>query len=282
MKKILICFVFLVCVSKTNSQTNVYHPFPLDSATWRFDYSNSTCNGYCFTYDNVMKGDTTINLHSYKRYGSNQGAIRQDISLKKIYYYNYNPSSESLLYDFNLSVGDTIPHTWYGNSDTASLVTVQSIDSIIINGQNRNKFILHNQSFSSQIELIEGVGNTFGILSPFIPCICGVDLVCFKGDGILQLSHLSGHSNCDNLVGINEKTKEENFFISPNPTTGEFAITLSKDNAEITISNILGQQIIKTHAPQKTMTFQLDNNGVYTVSVTTQQGISMRKLIVNR
>lgn len=275
-------FIALLCFCiEVGAQTNVYHPFPLNSATWRFDYSDSNCMGYCFTYDNIMKDDTIINLYLYKQYG--QGAIRQDIPLKKIYYYDYTSSSEFILFDFNLSVGDTIPHTWYGNQNFTDSVFVQSKDSAFVNGQWRNKFILHNQSFSfSQFELIEGLGNTLGNLSPFQPCICGVELICFKGDGMLQLSNPSGHSNCDNLVGINEYSKEEIVSVSPNPTNGEFTIVLPTDNAEINVTDLLGQQIIKRRATQKTTNLQLDENGVYIINITTIKGTATRKLIVNR
>ncbi len=74
----------------------------------------------------------------------------------------------------------------------------------------------------------------------------------------------------------------ENIILYPNPTSGQITVALQSDNAEIIVTDLLGQQIIKTKATQKATNLQLDNNGVYIVYVTTKQGTTARKLIVNR
>ena len=86
---------------------------------------------------------------------------------------------------------------------------------------------------------------------------------------------------CSMTVGIDEKATDNLFSIYPNPTNGQFTIVLA-DNAEIIVRNVLGQQVIKTKTTQKTANLQLDNNGVYLVYLTTSQGTTTRKLIVNR
>jgi hypothetical protein len=85
-----------------------------------------------------------------------------------------------------------------------------------------------------------------------------------------------------NIVEISESVNNNSFSVFPNPTVGQFTIILPTDNAEIIITNIMGQEILKTKTTQKTTNLQLDNNGVYIVYVTTKQGITTRKLIVNR
>lgn len=70
--------------------------------------------------------------------------------------------------------------------------------------------------------------------------------------------------------------------IYPNPSSGLFTILLPSDNAEITVTNIAGQQITKTETAQRTTNLQLDNDGVYFVYVKSKQGTTTRKLIVNR
>jgi hypothetical protein len=75
----------------------------------------------------------------------------------------------------------------------------------------------------------------------------------------------------------------ENYIsIFPNPNSGQFTISLPADNAEITVTDILGQQILKKQATQKTINLHLDKNGVYIIYITTKQGTATRKLIVNR
>lgn len=85
------------------------------------------------------------------------------------------------------------------------------------------------------------------------------------------------------ILSVNELAPSENSFFSlyPNPTNGQFTITLSKDQAELFITNLLGQQILKTQLTQMTTSFQLDKDEVYLVYVKTKEGTSVQKLIVN-
>jgi GH18 family chitinase len=77
-----------------------------------------------------------------------------------------------------------------------------------------------------------------------------------------------------------EKTTSIAFF--PNPASSQFTILLPIENAEITITDFFGHQILKTKATQRRMNLQLDNNGVYFVTVSTNLGTTTQKLIVNR
>jgi YVTN family beta-propeller protein len=76
--------------------------------------------------------------------------------------------------------------------------------------------------------------------------------------------------------------ESENISVYPNPSSRQFTISLPTADAEIMVTNLLGQQIIKTKTVQKTTNLQLDNNGVYLVYVITKQGTETRKLIINR
>ena len=84
------------------------------------------------------------------------------------------------------------------------------------------------------------------------------------------------------IVFFDSLSFSNSFSIFPNPTSGQFTILLPIDNAEITVTNALGQQILKKQTTQKTTNLQLDNNGLYIVYVTTKQGTTTGKLIVNR
>ncbi|MCO4819337.1 MAG: T9SS type A sorting domain-containing protein [Bacteroidetes bacterium] len=70
--------------------------------------------------------------------------------------------------------------------------------------------------------------------------------------------------------------------VYPNPTKGQFTISLSTDNAIITITDILGQLVFKDHLSQKKMNLNLYQNGVYMINISTMQGTTTRKIIVNQ
>lgn len=84
-----------------------------------------------------------------------------------------------------------------------------------------------------------------------------------------------------NTVGLLSSTNNNSFYIFPNPTSSMFTVLLPTENATIIVTNSIGQEIMNEQAKQKTMTLQLDMNGVYTVYVKTKQGSAAQRLIVN-
>ena len=111
------------------------------------------------------------------------------------------------------------------------------------------------------------------------------------GTHILTYSYTDGNgcSNAASLTmsvdlctGIHSSSNDNLFTIYPNPTTGQFAISLPTDNAEITITNAMGQKLISEQTNERLMYVQLETNGLYIVYVKTKQGTTARKLIVNK
>ena len=170
----------------------MYYPFPDSNAVWREyesgTYASSPPVGECYDYENRYMGDTIIGAFTYKKiwkygahYGYNcstyinpinyyVGAIRQDTLQRKIYFLPPFQNTDTLLYDFNLSLGDTLPPS-YTNCTTN---IVSSVDSVLVGAMYRKRFGL------GYTYLIEGIGNTFGLLQP----ICfmlepGSQLNCF-------------------------------------------------------------------------------------------------------
>ena len=122
-----------------HGQTNVYHPFPTDSAVWFYITSNLSGNQYDYYQ---WLGDTIINSVSYKKESRKQnsssysyiGGIRQDIPNEKIYKIDLSGVEKDISINQYLNVGDTLPFAILPG-DT-SIIT--SIDSVQI-GANYHK-----------------------------------------------------------------------------------------------------------------------------------------------
>jgi hypothetical protein len=100
--------------------------------------------------------------------------------------------------------------------------------------------------------------------------------------GVLTIGQTTGIPVFCNPVAVNDIVDELDINIYPNPTSGQFTIALSDNNAVITITDILGRTIRTVQTTQKSTSLQLEGNGVYVVFIQTKQGISARKLIVNQ
>jgi chitinase len=91
-------------------------------------------------------------------------------------------------------------------------------------------------------------------------------------------------NNYENIFGPTNNISTSEIALStamyPNPTSGQFTIMLPIDNATISITDLLGQQIMKIQATQRITNLQLDKVGVYFVHVATKEGTTTQKLIV--
>jgi hypothetical protein len=88
--------------------------------------------------------------------------------------------------------------------------------------------------------------------------------------------------NCNGPVGVNEYPLE-NMNIYPNPNLGKLRIDSEGEINEISISNILGKQIFFTEDfSGKTMDLSSLDNGVYFISISTDKGMHIEKIILSK
>jgi hypothetical protein len=109
--------------------------------------------------------------------------------------------------------------------------------------------------------------------------------VFLGGEGNIPVSvYLHGRtSGLLSTGGIDDEIAAEvPFAIHPNPTSGLFTIELPTEQAEITVTNVLGEIVLQQNATNSTMNLQLDRSGSYLVRLITEQGITTRKLVVDR
>ena|SRR5690554_4493556 len=193
MKKNIIFFSLFFCTIIAEAQT--YIPFPTNNSSWvesrTFRRQGFPTYVNCFQMLTRIDQDTIMSGLQYHRlyqvfidytdhtqcisntydsimyYG---GYIRND-SLNKKVYFKLSPSSpDTLLYDFDLKLGQLYPSTYlsYANPSLDSDSVIR-IDSIYINSRWHKRFTLtknkNNCNNSSTYYLIEGVGSSSGFWS---------------------------------------------------------------------------------------------------------------------
>lgn len=270
MKKLTLILCFLFCfLIKGKSQA--YTPFSDSTSYWQV--LTESCGGcyygpgmacICGKWNYFIQGDTTIGLFTYKKvfnfYQSynpwtgytNQsvyfvGGIRNDIPNKKVYFASSN--GDTLLYDFNLNVGDTLPqsYVYYKELGPYGYVTIDSIDSININGNTHKRYHLNGAGYGpgSIDYLIEGIGSTFGLLELIQAYFEDIQtLECFKYDINVDYYGLSG---CNIVTNINEQpTNKLELNIYPNPIISNSILSIDKGSGKtktVIIYNAIGETI---------------------------------------
>lgn len=314
MKNHLLAFlVFLSTISIGNGQTNVFHPFP-DSVIWRVDYNYNfvfqfPCwKNYYFQY--YSTGDTIINSSVYRKIFVNEvqdtnicwgpsylpvpgyvGALKDDSLSNKTFFVFPNSTTDSLLYDYNLAVGDTIKGIISQFYNPGYNGVVLSVDSVLISGQYRKRWNFSQDDYSNSTFIIEGIGTNSGFLEPLYPYSLEWThryLICVKDS--LQTYFTSNHNSTIGCNLLYTKTTElnllNNFSIRPNPFSNEATLKTDQDlkNARITITNTLGQKVKQTNnITGKEIKIRRENlsGGIYFLQLTQENKIVLScKLII--
>ncbi len=162
-------------------QAGAYHKLPLDNGNWCMSTActDPGCGdqGYIRTWS---AGDTLIAGSTYAVMVSDlipttTGAccqipmvepiayIREDSSARKVYLRTDLITTDSLLYDFGLQVGDTLKG--YFGATAALPLAVISIDSALVNGTYHKRLNFDTSAVCLRSAMIEGVGSTNGLLA---------------------------------------------------------------------------------------------------------------------
>ena len=298
-----IILLFLLLSQNLFSQTNFFQT----GATWGY-HTNEKGDTPWETHRDwldqiTITGDTTINGVSYKKleihaqysiiYPQNSALnsvshyfsfgqyLRYDSLTFKVYVYRDFDSTESLMYDYNLSLGDTVPSLYHFKID--------SIENISLFGFTTRKFYISpDSSYGSSVMIdyiIEGMGSSIGLttLDPYMLTVSSetyTELICFqRGNDVYP----SG-SVCDLSIDINENNYVTSAFnIYPNPTTGHLAISLPEQSPfiDVTITNAFGQEISRGRY-SNTNNLELDiegASGLYFVRVVAEEKSGVYRVV---
>ena len=299
MKKLLIIFSALLTLS-ASGQTSVYHPYPDSNAVWNFHFQlycffNGTGDEY---YSMTFSGDTLINSQAYHKLTTPyvqsfstltcggvstgyKGAIRQDTTVKKVFYVPPTDTAEQLLYDFTLQVGDTVR----GYIEAFTFPTadiVQSIDSVLVGNTYRKRW---NINSCYNIHFIEGIGSTYGLFELTPGCItdqADYSLICFQQNG--QPLYPDTTTNCHLITSINSiDNYSDQIKVFPNPSNGSFTVDFdTTDITEIQLTNLLGNIIMKQQTDKQTQ-IKIDNlkSGIYILTIINKDNRSTSRKIIS-
>ncbi len=293
MRKLSILLFFIVEFGLIQGQS--YVSFPDSNAFWSgITIYQGTCDppDYCkYTY--FLQGDTTIDLLTYHKLYSNDsssisylGGLREDD--KRIYFYDKNCTHNILLYDFNLTVGDSILLTTLLCYNQLPLyMKVSYIDSVLLEDMTYRKRI--NFSGYSDRSWIEGIGSKAGLLYPYfdgIPCMCWLKLICFKQNDITLFKDES-LVPCFNYMVSNKEFKNNSNLsnVYPNPVNNKITIDLQDFNKltdiEFSICNIQGQVLIRQSLLQNKSEIDISHleKGVYLLKLKNKENIIVHKFV---
>lgn len=277
MKKfILILFILIIYYA----QAQTYRPFPSKNGYWFYRYFDDYHNSTPYNTQYNLTDDTILLSTTYKKIFMNSlyaGGIRE--SQKKVYFIPDTASKEYLLYDFNLSVGDTIIHPFGGAYCSNDTITVAFVDSILASdGYHRQIF------FDSSPPWIEGIGSSAYLLEPNqIACVSGNDFIeCMSSDTIFH--YPDGSSYC--FVSIFEQhNSNSNISIFPNPSNDSFTIDfLDVKIKELFVTDVLGNLILYLEPIlDSRMKIEPLQSGVYFITIIDSNNrIITKKLISSR
>jgi hypothetical protein len=243
----------------------------------------------------TMKGDTVINGKSYNKiYCStyvylnpppkltitNLGycfGIRQDIATKRVYrtYDVNNTTIDTLLYDFDLKIGDTVTRSFTTRSGNQDQVVI-SIDSITYSGKKYKRF--HLKGTMPDAALIEGVGSTNGLTE--------YNEGSFESAFLLDKFCNSDHSDCSEplALAIQFIKADHTFTVFPNPFTTQLTVSFENEFAhrKVILTDLLGKEVLAFENVGKQLTIQKDGltPGIYLLKVLDEKGLFTEKVVV--
>lgn len=282
-----------------------YIPFPTDSTSWKIKTTiYGDCNPWigdnCYYYDKlVINGDTTINDVKYSKLfliegnsihkSTFLGGLRED-ETKKIFYRgnihfdNYvcdsliNDSTEILLYDFGLSIGDSIRNLNF----SCARESVYDIDSIEYAGKLRKRYRIQRNTSIDDNYWLEGVGSTKGLFYPLLNWFeWDWELTCFE-DNISDWTT----SECI-TVGLHDLTSINSFIsLFPNPLKEESKLHWDRNQISpklIEIYSLIGKKVYTVIPTGDEIIIKrsfFTNSGLYLINLQTEKEIVTRRLIV--
>ncbi len=271
-------------------QWNVLHSQPDQTVVYRYTVIYHSSEGDTVSYDN--------HIYSYVYYECGcisetpVGMYREEEG--KTYFrgrpdHPTNNGEEYLIYDWNLSIGDTV-FVQSGEADNG--LVLKSIGDAILNGETRRQFNFTYLSKPDSTELwIEGMGSELGFpfsgtkLKPASPFGFQehTEMLCFhEADDLLWQN--PRYDTCLINFGslVPESMGENKVTVFPNPTKKDLSLRfVDAMERSIDIYDSMGRKVLslETAEQQVQVGFENQPSGVYFIKVKSGEGTAMLKCI---
>ena len=260
----------------------------------------------------AIKGDTVIQGNNYKKTYSdtsfqfNFGISKYVCALrelnKKVYFVKSGDVNEYLLYDYSKNVNDTVSiypfFLGYSNNLAVRKLKIDSIDFVTLNGIVRKRFKFNaNSNFHMDEYWYEGIGSSFGILTPFLSVTDNsYTLLCSsKSDTVVYHNYNPSNFlcsappqnyNCNYPIINSVKSNTNGRFeikVYPNPAKEHINVNVSFNELyDLVIENALGQRILKFTelTGNREIKVSYFDQGIYYLKITTGSGVVNKKIVI--
>lgn len=235
---------FILSLTTTIVFSQTYHSFPTNG-TWVYQRLDDFWQPYPEWETFTLSGDTLIDNHAYRKLALNSvynGAIRD--SAQRIYFRSAVDTIEHILYDFNLTIGDTLiaPYPMEALGYSCDTTVVRWIDSLVTTDGYRRRL---NMWGCNVAEWIEGIGNTFWLTSPtYLASLSGgYQLTCFYDS--TQLVYYLSEDDCNYFVSTHKLEPFLQISVYPNPTVNLLTFTnLPSTPSSTIVSDLFGRRLL--------------------------------------
>jgi len=290
MKKLLLLISAFLTLSAT-AQRLGYQSFPDSNATWNMHYLFYCMSGGIADeqYSITITGDTLINSLVYHKLktpfiqgtitggctstisAGYKGAIRQDIAARKVYIIPPGASSEQLLYDFTMQVGDSVKgyiETYNGKD------VVESVDTVFTGNRYLKRWYINH---CYHIYFIEGIGSTYGLVEFSPGCVTDlwdISITCFQQNG--QTVYPDTATKCNVITPVNPIIRDSNpVRVFPNPSHGSYTVEFEEpmNINDIQLNGLAGNVILRQQINNQAQIKIKDlPAGIYFLSITGKDG----------
>ncbi len=295
----LFVLIVLLCTHIMGVSAQDYHPLLRPNVYWDVAYSAGAplcyyerIHRYSFEGDTTIDGLTYQKCNYYPAYPVNGGSYfcppfqvdtslqllgaywREDTVTQQVFRYEFNwlgtEGQEVLVYDFKLSIGDSISN--FGSGGVSYLISIDSIQ--LSDGSYRKRFNFDSSAY------IEGIGGYEGLVYPLAIAIGSWSyIMCLRENG----ESIYGYE-CEDyyIVDLEKELPSPRLQIYPNPTTDQVHVEYPGQTIQVWLLDLTGKVLDQQMGRDK-LEFDLRRYpaGIYLLRILDEknQVIGSRKII---